>query len=415
MSEREATAWTRPAAIVVAMVALALMLDGLDAQALGLAIPALMTEWGLARVDFSPIAAGSLIGMAIGATFGGIVGDRIGRRTALIGSMVLFGLATATATGTHGIATFGALRALAGLGLGATLPNAAALIADFTPPRLRSVGMSIAQLSQPVGSMVAGLLAAALLEGHGWRSLFVIGGAAPIALALLFLWRLPESPGVAATDGVPRREVRGASLNALLTPERRRDTLLAWLACFLSLLALYSVLSWLPAMLAAEHVRLSFTGTAIAIFSVGGIIGSFGCGLLIKRLGSRTAQTLIGATGIAAGVALIAAFHAGHATPTLIAVLMPFVGVGAAGMQATLYALGAHLYPAELRATGLGAVLGIGRLGAVASAWVGAAVVDAAGAVGFFTLFATAIAAATILCMLIGRSIPAANGSVGPA
>jgi AAHS family 4-hydroxybenzoate transporter-like MFS transporter len=259
-------------------------------------------------------------------------------------------------------------------------------------------------LSQPVGSMSAGLLAAVLLETSGWRSLFLIGSIAPLALAALFVWRLPESPGFLAKStahAAPR-----ATLGALLVPERRRDTLLAWLSCFLSLLALYSVLSWAPAMLAAEHMPLSFTGTAIAVFSIGGIVGSFLCGLLVKRFGSRVAQFIIGATGITAGLLLIALFRGGLGTPAVIGFLMAFVGVGAAGTQTTLYALGAHLYPTELRATGLGAVLGIGRLGAVASAWVGAGAVDAGGAVGFFALFAAAIAAATVACALIRRSIP---------
>ncbi len=121
---------------------------------------------------------------------------------------------------------------------------------------------------------------------------------------------------------------------------------------------------------------------------------------------SGVAQVIIGATGIIAGLLLIVLFRAGLATPAYIGSLMAFVGVGAAGTQTTLYALGAHLYPTELRATGLGAVLGVGRLGAVASAWVGAGAVDAGGAVGFFALFAAAIAAATIACVLIRRSIP---------
>ena len=405
MSETEARNWTRPAAIVVTMVALALVLDGLDAQALGLAIPPLMSEWGLTRADFSPIAAGSLIGMAIGATFGGVVGDRIGRRLALIFSISLFGIATGLATLTHGLGGFGALRALAGLGLGATIPNASSLIAEFSPTRYRSIGMSIVQLSQPVGSMIAGLLAAVLLEEHGWRSLFLVGCLAPLVLAAIFLWRLPESPSYLARSVV--RDVPRASLGALLVPERRRDTLVAWIACFLALLALYSVLSWMPAMLAAERLPLSFTGTAIAIFSIGGIVGAFGCGLLVTRLGSRTAQLIIGGIGIAAGAALIVLFRMGLATPTLIGFLIAFVGIGTAGTTATLYILGAHLYPTELRATGIGAVFGIGRLGAVASSWVGAAAVDAGGAVGFFALFIAAVAAATIACTLIRRSIPA--------
>ena len=85
MNVPEVKTWTRQATIVVAMVAFSLVLDGLDAQALGLAIPPLMAEWGLTRADFSPIAAGSLIGMAIGATFGGLVGDRIGQ---IVGQVV---------------------------------------------------------------------------------------------------------------------------------------------------------------------------------------------------------------------------------------------------------------------------------------------------------------------------------------
>ena len=404
MSTPGASDWSRAAKVVVAMVAVALMLDGVDAQALGLAIPPLMNEWGLTRADFAPITAGSLIGMAIGATFGGLVGDRIGRRAALIGSIVLFGLPTGLATMADGTDSFGAVRAVAGLGLGATLPNATALIAEFMPLRLRSLGASIAMFAQPLGSMTAGLLAAVLLETHGWRSLFLIGCAAPLALALLFVWKLPESPGFLARGTAPTG--RKASLGALLVAERRRDTLIAWLACFLSLLALYSVLSWAPAMLAAEQVPLGFTGTAIASFSIGGIVGSFACGLMIKKWGSRSAQLVIGATGIAAGVLLIVLFRSGAATTTVIGALMPFVGVGAAGTQTTLFALGAHLYPTELRATGLGAILGVGRLGAVASAWVGAKAVDAGGAVGFFTLFAVAIAASTVACIVVRRSIP---------
>jgi AAHS family 4-hydroxybenzoate transporter-like MFS transporter len=405
MNEPALQNWTRPALLVVAMVSTALLLDGVDAQALGLAIPPLMLEWSLTRADFSPIVSASLIGMAIGATFGGMVGDRIGRRAALIGSVALFGLATLLASLSHGAGSFGALRALAGLGLGATLPNASALIAEFTPVRYRSIGMSIAMFVQPTGSMIAGLLAAVLLASGGWRSLFVIGGVAPLVLVALFLWRLPESPGYLAMRGVARSQPR-ATFGALLVPERLRDTLLAWISCFLSLLALYSMLSWMPAMIAAEHLPLPFTGTAIATFSIGGIVGSLACGLIIKRFGSRTAQIIIGATGIGAGLLLIALFRAGAATPTAILMIIPFVGVGAAGTQTTLYAMGVYLYSTELRATGMGAMLGIGRLGAVASAWAGALAVDAGGAIGFFTLFAAAIAAASIACIMIRRSIP---------
>ena len=203
-----------------------------------------------------------------------------------------------------------------------------------------------------------------------------------------------------------RRKHPRASLWALLDRERRRDSLLAWIACFLSLLALYTVLSWGPAMLAGEHFPLSFTGTALASFSVGGILGSVVCGLLMRRLGSRGAQFVIGGVGAAAALGLCALFGLDLATPVSVGVLMAFVGFSAAGTQTTLYGLGAHLYPTWLRATGMGALLGIGRLGAVASSWAGATSLDLGGAVAFFVLFGLAITSATLICAAIRRPVP---------
>jgi MFS transporter, AAHS family, 4-hydroxybenzoate transporter len=396
--------WSAYQKYVVAMVATALMLDGLDAQMLGLAIPALMRDWGLTRAELTPIAALSLIGMATGATFGGWIGDRVGRRLGLICSVALFGVATGLASQTHTLFAFGLLRAVAGVGLGAALPNATALIAEYTPDRFRSIGISIAMLSQPVGSMIAGLLAAALIERAGWSGLFLLGGIAPVLVALAFIRFLPESPRYLA--GLEKGDKR-ATMSALLHQALRRDTLLAWIAAFMSLLALYTILSWGPAMLAGEKFPLSFTGKALATFSVGGILGSIACGLLIRKIGSRWTQIVIGGVGIAVALTLCALFASGHATTTIVMVLMAFVGFSAAGTQTTLYALGAHLYPTYLRATGIGAILGIGRLGAVVSAKTGAISLDLGGAATFFVFFGIAIAVATLACSAIRRPIPA--------
>jgi MFS transporter, AAHS family, 4-hydroxybenzoate transporter len=404
MKAPDTESWTGYQKFVVAMVATALMLDGLDAQLLGLAIPALMRDWGLTRADLTPIAALSLIGMAIGATFGGWIGDRVGRRKGLICSVALFGIATGLASQTHSLSAFGLLRTVAGVGLGAALPNATALIAEFTPDRFRSIGISIAMLSQPVGSMIAGLLAAALMANAGWSGLFLIGGIAPVLVALFFLRLLPESPRYLA--GINKGDER-ATLSALLADGLRRDTVLAWIAAVMSLLALYTMLSWAPAMLAGEKFPLSFTGTALATFSVGGILGSIACGLLIRKIGSRWTQIVIGSVGIAVAATLCALFASGHPSTNVVMVLMAFVGFSAAGTQTTMYALGAHLYPTWLRATGIGAILGIGRLGAVASAYTGAISLDLGGAAAFFIFFAIAITVATLACTAIKRPIPA--------
>jgi MFS transporter, AAHS family, 4-hydroxybenzoate transporter len=401
--------WGLYARCVVGMVAVALMLDGLDAQVLGLAIPSLIQDWQVTRADLTPVTAGSLIGMALGATFGGWFGDRFGRRTGLILSLALFGLATAIASQVQGLVAFGALRTLAGLGLGAALPNGTALITEFTPERHRSLGASIAMLSQPVGSMVAGLVAAAILASAGWRGLFLIGGLAPLLVALLFLKWLPESPRFLARQQADTVVEPGtgerASLGVLLTPAWRRDSVLLWVSGFMSLLALYTMLSWGPAMLAAAGFPLAFAGTVVAVFSVGGICGSLTVGLLARRIGSRGAQALIGGVGIGAAAVLCLLFSAGQPGQGTVLALMAGIGFCAAGSQTTLYVLSSHLYPTWLRATGIGATLGLGRFGAVASAWAGAYALDLGGPVAFFLLFALAIAVATLGCAAISRPV----------
>lgn len=394
--------WSLCALGVVAMVAAALMLDGLDAQVLGLAIPALIQEWGVTRADLTPVTAGSLVGMAIGATFGGWFGDRFGRRAGLIGSLLLFGVSTALASRVDSLPVFGVLRALAGLGLGAALPNGTALITEFTPAQYRSVGASIAMLSQPVGSLAAGLLAAALIESVGWRGLFLIGGFTPLVVALVYLKTLPESPQFLAGR---QADAERASLRALLAPTLRRDSILLWLSGFMSLLALYTMLSWGPAMLASEGYPLSFAGSVVATFSVGGITGSLLVGVLARRIGSRATQGLIGGVGIAAALVLILLFSAGRPSTGAVLALMACVGFSAAGSQTTLYVLSSHLYPTWLRGTGIGATLGLGRLGAVASAWAGSTALDLGGAGAFFTLFALSIAVATTGCIAISNQV----------
>lgn len=396
--------WTPYTKWIVGLVVLGMMLDGLDAQLLGLAIPSLIRDWGVTRADLTPVTAGSLVGMALGATFGGWFGDRVGRRTGLICSLLLFGLATGIASQLHDLVPFGVLRAFAGMGLGAALPNGTALIAEFTPLRHRSMGASIAMLSQPVGSMVAGVLAAAVLESAGWRTLFIIGGITPLAVALLYWRALPESPAYLAGRG---EASASASPSALLEPALRGDTLLMWVACFMALLALYTMLSWGPAMLAAAGYPLGFAGRVVTSFSIGGIVGSLVVGLLCRKSGSRTAQAVIGSVGIAAATVLCLLFARGQPSQAAVLALMAGIGFSAAGSQTTLYVLSTHLYPTWLRATGIGVMLGLGRLGAVASSWAGAAALDLGGPIAFFVLFAAAVAVATLACALVSRPVVA--------
>src|SRR5215212_4380343 len=119
--------WTGYQQWLVFLTALTVVFDGFDNQLLGVALPTIMREWGVARAAFAPVVSLGYLGMMIGGTLGGYAGDRIGRRNALLGCIVLFGFATIAVAAVHEVGTLGMLRLLAGVGLGGAMPNAAAL------------------------------------------------------------------------------------------------------------------------------------------------------------------------------------------------------------------------------------------------------------------------------------------------
>lgn len=190
----EEGAWSTSRKQVLLLCALAIILDGLDNQILGFAIPSMIKEWSVTRGDFAPALALGFVGMTVGTPIGGIVGDWLGRKVALIASVFLFGAATLAIAAAHGVGEVSLYRFLAGLGLGGALPAATALIAEFTPKRNRSLSVMLGIVCIPIGGMIGGVLAAQLQPEYGWRMLFVVSGILPMIVALILVAALPESP-----------------------------------------------------------------------------------------------------------------------------------------------------------------------------------------------------------------------------
>src|SRR3954465_4707163 len=179
---------------VVFLSALTIIFDGIDNQLLGIVIPTLMREWSVPRSAFAPLVSLGYLGMMIGGAAAGIAGDRFGRRTALLGSMAMFGAMTLAAVTATAPGQLGWLRLLAGLGLGGAMPNAAAPAAEFVPLRRRPIAVTVTIVCVPLGATIAGLLGIRMLPLVGWRVLFMAGGVVPL-FAAMALWRLlPESP-----------------------------------------------------------------------------------------------------------------------------------------------------------------------------------------------------------------------------
>ena len=400
---------------LVFLTALTIIFDGIDNQLLGIVIPSVMRDWGVARSAFAPVVALGFLGMMIGGLLAGLAGDRFGRKVALFGSMIVFGASTMTMTGVHTVAALAALRLIAGVGLGGAMPNGAALVAEYVPIQQRALAVTMTIVCVPLGGTLAGLLAIPVLPAVGWRGLFVIGGVVPL-VASIVLWPLmPESPrflarrpgrwhelrrvlrrmGYPVGDDVgftihPTTAHRRVPFTALFARELRADTLALWLAFFSCLLCVYMGFSWLPSVLTAAGLGSPAANTSITLFNLGGVAGAILGGLAIRRLGSRLTMLTMAASGVA-GLIVLSGTPLERATVVRVLVLLTFCGAMINAVQTTMYALAAHVYPTEIRATGVGTAVSIGRSGAILSGYAGPWALAFHGSASFFAVMAIAL------------------------
>lgn len=373
------------------------MLDGFDVQSIAFVAPSIAREWGIAAAAFGPVFSAGLIGMMLGALLGGSLSDRWGRRPLLIGAVILFGVFSLLTPLAGSAVALAALRFLTGLGLGASIPNLVALTSEYAPQRLRATLVAITFCGLPLGATLGGLASAAMISRWGWESVFYLGGILPLLLALVLFKRLPESIRFLVAKGGTSAET-GAILEAidpqfqasrdlrfiiedsdgsyhargvarLFRSDYARATVLIWIAFFMSLLAMYFLINWVPMLF--QRAGLSINGAILAsvVMNIGAIVGGIVLGRAIDRAGARRVLMIASLTG-AASIAV--AGFAGE-NPLALAALVFVIGGSVIGGQMGLYSLAAETYPTTLRATGVGWAVGIGRIGSVIGPAVGGA------------------------------------------
>jgi len=411
--------WSRYQKLLIVGTALAIILDGMDNQLLGNVIPALMKEWSLPRAPFTTVLALGPLGMIVGGAVGGMLGDRFGRRTALLCSVLAFGVPTLLIAAVDGVMLLGVFRFLAGLGLGGAMPNAAALASEYVPRRQRPFAVTLTIVCIPLGGTLAALLAGQVLPHYGWRALFVAGGLIPLAIAVVLFRFLPESPHYLVTRRERWPELVGllrrlghdvaadatfavstaaletvksrAPLRRLFARDLRRDTLGLSGAFFFCLLANYVGFSWIVAMLIGAGFAQVDASGALAAFNFGGVGGAVLGALVIQRLGSRATLMGMSALAVASALAMAAMPLRPPMTPGLVA-MFALTGGLLNAVQTTMYALAAHVYPTEIRATGVGTAVAVGRIGNVVASYVGAFALDTGGAPAFFSTWSVSMA-----------------------
>src|SRR6476619_4220655 len=169
------------------------LIDGYDIGAIAFAAPHLVKAWGISPRALGPVFSASLIGILFGSALFGWIGDRYGRKAALIGSNLLFGVFTLAAAYASNLDQMFWLRLLAGLGIGGVIPNVVAINAESAPRKLRATLALIAVGCVPIGGAIPGLISAIYVPTYGWPILFQIGGIVPIVIGLAGFFGLPES------------------------------------------------------------------------------------------------------------------------------------------------------------------------------------------------------------------------------
>jgi AAHS family 4-hydroxybenzoate transporter-like MFS transporter len=371
------------------------LIDGYDIGAIAFAAPSLVRAWGIEREALGPVFSASLVGILFGSAIFGWIGDRYGRKAALIGSLLLFGIFTWIAAYSSTITQMFWLRLIAGIGIGGVIPNIIAINAESAPRRLRATLALIAMALVPIGGAIPGFVTATLVPQYGWQLLFIIGGIAPLVIAAAAMLGLPESiKFMAIHESLRGKMVRliadirpdftvQADAKFVIEDEKQfpgfnpvylfRDGLalitpLLWLLFALNLMGFFFLLSWTPTLLTAAHLPPATAAVATSLMQVGGTVGSLlMCGWLAKHRFLAISALFVIAVPVVGSIG-----YTGATSRTALMIATFLAGFCVLGIQSGINVAGALIYPTSLRANGSGWQLGIGRIGSIVGPLVGA-------------------------------------------
>jgi len=363
-------------------------IDGYDIGAIGFAAPELVKAWAITnRGALGPVLGASLIGILFGSGLFGYIGDRYGRKVALIGSMLVFGSLTWGAAYATNLNQMFWLRLLAGIGIGGVIPNVIALNMESAPRHLRATLALIAVGLVPLGGAIPGIVSIFLVPTQGWQILFLVGGITPIVISAVALFGLPESikfmalheshrkgvekllaaikPGIKIPAGArfvieDEKNYKGFSPTYLFRDGLHWITPLLWLLFALNLMGFFFLSSWTPTLLEAAHSP-TLAKLATIMIQVGGTIGALTlCRVIDKYRFVPIAILFVIAVPVVGSIGFW-----GVSSETLLLVATFFTGFCVLGIQSGINVAGAMIYPTSLRSNGSGWELGIGRIGSI--------------------------------------------------
>jgi AAHS family 3-hydroxyphenylpropionic acid transporter len=348
--------------VTIALCLLCAVLEGFDIQAMGVAAPRLIPEFGLTPRQTGLVFSISNIGLVLGAAFGGWLADRIGRKPVFIGAVATFGAFTLGVALANSFTMLFVLRFLAGLGFGGALPNMMAMATELSAPGKRAQTAAIMFCGMPIGGGFSAVVTQVLPPDMDWRALFVVGGVLPLLL-LPALWLFMCET---LRPGEHKVEKRHSTWHVLFGDGRARPSLLLWAAFLPTVLVLYLILNWLPTLVVAKGFARSVAPQSAIAFNFVAVAGAVLFARLVDRFGTRTPLVVAYVGLIATLVALGAATNLG-----MIVFLSGVVGFFLLGANYALYGVAGSYYPLEMRGTGSGASVAMSRVGSIIGPMLG--------------------------------------------
>ncbi len=375
--------------------------DGFDISAVGVAIPGIYKSFGITDPNTGALMiTASLFGILVGSPLFGLIGDRFGRKAAIISSCFLFGVFTWVTVFAGSAAHVIALRFVAGLGIGGLLPNVTALISELAPARYRAAVIILAFTGVAFGGGLPGLAGAALVPQYGWPVIFHIGGVFPIAVSILCIWVLPESVkflvqknkgGEAVYDALSKMGVAeglNAGMNFVIADEPKTQgwaigelfrgrlaviTPLLWLLFVANLMGYYFLLGWTPTvLLKAANIDQTTANLALLSLQMGGVAA----GLLLfwfRLMERHGILPVVFFFALAVPVVAGIGYAASTQSIGLLFALQFLAGICCLGIQFSINAVSGMIYPTAVRSSGSGSALGVGRIGSIIGPLVGGA------------------------------------------
>lgn len=359
--------------------------DGYDLVVYGTVVPSLMEAWSISPVQAGTIGSYALIGMMIGSLLLGSIGDKIGRKRTSLYCVVLFSVFMILSGFAGGPTEFGIYRFITGIGLGGLMPNVIALMTEYSPKSNRSMIVAIMFNGYSIGGITAAVSSLTLISTFGWKYIFIIGGVIPLVLTPFIAIFLPETPKhyliknqhnklrqvlnkinsalIIRPDDQFEVEVqrkKGIPIIQLFNDKRAFSTLMFWITFFMSLLTIYGFNTWLPKLMVNAGYPLASSIWFLLVFNGGAAFGSVLGGWLADRIGGR--KVLI-AFYLIGGLSVFSISF--NPNITLLYILIFITGATTLGSQNIGNAYISQFYPSDMRSTGVGAALGIGRIGGI--------------------------------------------------